>query len=226
MPRNNRIAPGGMIFHVLNRGNGRMRIFENDSDYLAFEKVLAQTLSLIPMRLLGYCLMPNHWHLVLWPRHDGELGRFMQRLTITHVRRWHEYRRTTGGGHVYQGTYKSFPLQTDHHLLTVLRYVESNPLRAGLVKQAERWPWCSLSGRDDAQQMLSDWPLDRPRDWAEIVNTIPQKEVEEVTASLIKGKPFGADAWQERIAAKLGLQSTLRPRGRPITQKNSAVATA
>ena len=89
MPRNNRIAPGGMVFHVLNRGNARMRIFEKEADYLAFEKVLAQTLGMIPVRLLAYCLMPNHWHLVLWPRQDGELGRFMQRLTITHVRRWH-----------------------------------------------------------------------------------------------------------------------------------------
>ena len=103
MPRNNRIAPGGMVFHVLNRGNGRMRIFHKMADYLAFEKVLAETLKIIPLRLLGYCLMPNHWHLVVWPRHDGDLGRFMQRLTVTHVRRWHEHRHSSGAGMFIRG---------------------------------------------------------------------------------------------------------------------------
>ena len=208
-----------MVFHVLNRGNGRMRIFDKEPDYLAFEKVLAQTLAMIPVRLLGYCLMPNHWHLVLWPRQDGELGRFMQRLTITHVRRWHEHRHSVGGGHVYQGIYKSFPIQSDGHLLTVLRYVESNALRAGLVRRAERWAWSSLSGRNGAQQMLSEWPVERPRDWVGIVNDVPEKEVEAVRASLAKSRPFGTDVWQKRTAEKLGLQSTFRERGRPRKRK-------
>jgi putative transposase len=189
-----------MVFHVLNRGNGRMRIFDKEPDYLAFEKVLAQTLAMIPVRLLGYCLMPNHWHLVLWPRQDGELGRFMQRLTITHVRRWHEHRHSVGGGHVYQGIYKSFPIQSDGHLLTVLRYVESNALRAGLVRRAERWAWSSMSGRNGAQQMLSEWPVERPRDWVGIVNDVPEKEVEAVRARLAKSRPYGTDEWQKRTA--------------------------
>ncbi len=215
MPRNNRVAPGGMVFHVLNRGNGRMRIFHKEADYLAFEKVLGETLKVIGARLLGYCLMPNHWHLVLWPREDGELGRFMQRLTVTHVRRWHEHRHSTGGGHVYQGVYKSFPVQSDEHLLTVLRYVESNAARAGLVKRAERWAWSSLSGREQAQQMLSEWPVERPRDWVEMVNEIPEREVEGVRRSVLKGSPYGGEMWQKRMAGKLGLENTLRARGRP-----------
>src|ERR1051325_4001739 len=156
MPRNNRVAPGGVVFHVLNRRNSRMRIFLKEGDYLAFEKALEETLKVVAVRLLGYCLMPNHWHLVLWPRHDGELGRFMQRLTVKHVRRWHEHRQSTGGGHVYQGTYKSFPVPSDRHLLAVLRYVESNALRARLVQRAQRWPWSSLSERKTVQQMLSE----------------------------------------------------------------------
>src|SRR5690349_18090492 len=98
MPRTARVAPGGVVFHVLNRGNARSPIFEADGDYAAFLRALAETLARFPrLRLLAYCLMPNHWHLVLWPASDGELGRFMQRLTVTHVRRWHEFRRTTGG---------------------------------------------------------------------------------------------------------------------------------
>ena len=110
MPRTARQAPGGMIFHVLNRGNARDRIFEDDADYAAFEKVLAETQAEVFVRILSYCLMPNHWHLVLWPLRDGDLGRFMQRLTTTHARRWHLHHHTVGTGHLYQGTYKSFPI--------------------------------------------------------------------------------------------------------------------
>ena len=201
-----------------------MRIFLKEGDYLAFEKALEETLKVVAVRLLGYCLMPNHWHLVLWPREDGELGRFMQRLTVRHVRRWHEHRHSTGGGHVYQGIYKSFPVQSDEHLLTVLRYVESNALRAGLAKQAEQWAWSSLSGREQAQQMLSDWPVDRPRDWVEMVNEVPEKEVEAVRRSVVKGRPFGGEMWQKRVAARLGLENTFRARGRPKRERKVAEA--
>src|SRR5881394_445180 len=124
MPRTNRVTPGGMVFHVLNRGVGRMRLFRSDSDYMAFENILEKTLAVQPMRVCAYCLMPNHWHLVLWPKRDGELARFMQKLTITHVRRWVEHRHRVGYGGVYQGRYKSFPLQDDAHFTTVVRYVE------------------------------------------------------------------------------------------------------
>ena len=113
MPRTARQSPGGMIFHVLNRGNARDQIFDRDSDYAAFEKVLAESQEQVSVRILSYCLMPNHWHLVLWPFRDGDLGRFMQRLTTTHVRRWQLHHRSVGTGHLYQGTYKSFPVEED-----------------------------------------------------------------------------------------------------------------
>ena len=139
MPRSARSAPGDVVFHCLNRGNDRAEIFSKEGDYAAFEKVMAEVLDLVPMRLLAYCLMPNHWHLLLWPREDGDMGRFMHRLTVTHVRRWHEHRHSTGRGHVYQGTYKSFPVQRDKNFLKVARYVERNALRANLVEHAEDW---------------------------------------------------------------------------------------
>ena len=147
MPRVARIAPGGIVFHVLNRGNARAQIFANDYDFAAFERVMADTLAQVPVQLLAYCLMPNHWHLVLRPRRDGELGRFMQRLTTTHVRRWRLARGTVGEGHLYQGTYKSFPVQNDDHLLTVARYIERTPVRTGLVARAEQWRWSSCPAK-------------------------------------------------------------------------------
>ena len=113
------------------------RIFAKEADYAAFERVMKETVARKPMRILGYLIMPNHWHLVLWPEQDGQLGAFMQRLTTTHVRRWHLHRKSVGWGHLYQGTYKSFPIETDEHLLAVVCYVERNALRAGLVERAE-----------------------------------------------------------------------------------------
>ncbi|HEX4125334.1 MAG TPA: transposase, partial [Tepidisphaeraceae bacterium] len=88
------------IFHCLNRGNDRRELFADDGDYADFERVLASTLKAVPVRLLAYCLMPNHWHLLLWPKKEGELSRFMQRLTTTHVRRWHTRRHGEGRGHL------------------------------------------------------------------------------------------------------------------------------
>jgi len=219
-----------MIFHVINRGNDRGGIFDDDADYAAFMRVLAETLELVPgMRLLSYCLMPNHWHLVLWPRGGGELGRFVQRLTVTHVRRWHEHRRSTGRGHLYQGTYKSFPVQSDRHLVLLCRYVERNALRAGKVERAEQWLWSSLwlgqhTGTAPAKEfagLLTEWPLQRPGDWAAFVNRAETPaELAALRESVRRGRPWGEPAWQQRTAKRLNLQATFRRRGRP--RKNSS----
>src|SRR5580692_6316794 len=137
MPRRLRGKTGGYVFHVLNRAVGRAMLFKKNGDYAAFEKVLQEGLEWQPMRVLAYCVMPNHWHLVVWPRHDGELSEFVGWLTLTHTQRWHAYRQSTGSGPVYQGRFKSFPIQEDDHLYAASRYVERNALRARLVRRAE-----------------------------------------------------------------------------------------
>ena len=160
MPRQARSAPGGLVYHVMNRGNGRSRIFRKKADYAAFEHVLREALHRTPTRLLGWCLMPNHWHLVIWPRADGELTAFVRWLTHTHTQCWHAHYHTSGQGHVYQGRFKSFPIEEDEHLLTVLRYVERNALRANFTQRAEDWRWGSLwvrhSGPAELRDLLSD----------------------------------------------------------------------
>ena len=174
MPSTARVAPGGMVFHVLNRGVARMQLFEKAADYQAFEQVLRDTLDQSPMRICAYAVMPNHWHLLLWPECDGELAAFMQRLTITHVRRWQEHRGYAGLGHVYQGRYKSFPVESDEHFWVVARYVERNALRANLVLRAEEWRWSSLWQRchptGEERSLLAAWPIDMPANWLERVN--------------------------------------------------------
>jgi putative transposase len=208
-----------MVFHVLNRGVGRRTLFDKHGDYLAFEKVLEETLRTRPMRLCAYCLLPNHWHFVAWPEHDGDLGAFMQQLTNTHVKRWKEHRHEVGYGHLYQGRYKSFPVETDEYFYQVVRYVERNALRANLVARAEAWCWSSLgrANREDAAfPLLSAWPLPRPVDWLEIVNR-PQseEELEALRRCVTRGCPFGSADWVAATARWLGLESTLRQRGRP-----------
>jgi REP element-mobilizing transposase RayT len=122
MGRPHRAAQGGYVYHVLNRANARMRIFDDEAGYDAFERVLLEAVERTQTRLLAYCLMPNHWHLIVWPRKDDELSRFVGWLTLTHTQRWHAHRRTTGSGHLYQGRFKSFPVQEDEHFYTVARY--------------------------------------------------------------------------------------------------------
>lgn len=220
MPRPTRAVVAGMVYHVLNRANARMAIFHADADYQAFEQVLGEARQKVPVRLLAYCLMPNHWHLLLWPERATDLPAFMHWVGVTHTQRWHAAHGTTGYGHLYQGRYRSFPVQTDHHYLTVQRYVERNPLRASLVKRAQDWRWSSLwrrlSGTDEQRSLLSDTPLPLPNRWVELVNrSQPKEQMEALQKSVLRGRPFGEDAWVTRTAARLDLASTLRPRGRP-----------
>ena len=210
-----------MIFHVLNRGNDQRTIFGNEDDYAAFLRLFGQTQEAAPMRVLAYCLLSNHWHLLLWPEKDGQLAAFMQRLTTTHVRRWHLHRHSVGRGHLYQGTYKSFPVQDDEHFYAVCRYAERNALRANLVGRAEEWRWCSLAQRQGRQLLeetvrLCDWPLPRPRNWVGLVNEVQMEgELDALCRSVRRGCPFGDEVWQRTTAKQLGLEFTQRPRGRP-----------
>ena len=143
MPRRPRIAPGGLVYHVLNRGVARLPLFEKPADYDAFLRVVAAALDRCPMRILAFALMPNHWHFVVWPESDGHLTTFFRWLTHTHTMRWHAHYHNVGTGHVYQGRFKSFPVAGDDHYLQLCRYVERNALRARLVNRAEDWRWGS-----------------------------------------------------------------------------------
>jgi putative transposase len=202
----------------MNRGAKRATIFACDGDYLAFQKILHEGLAQAEVALFAYCLMPNHWHLVVSPHADGHLSQFMHWVTTTHARRWQLAHGSTGHGAVYQGRFKAIPIKDDHHFLWVSRYVERNPLRAGLVECAEQWRWSSLGCGDDLRQAaITEWPIPPPKNWVDWVNT-PQA-LEEVSlrkfrASIRTNEPFGDDAWQHGIKARLGLIAA-RGRGRP-----------
>jgi putative transposase len=220
MPRRLRVSSGGFAYHVLNRAIGKERLFEHDKDYLAMERVIERTHKRLPIRLISYCLMSTHWHFVLWPKEDGELSEFMRLLTVTHTQRWHAFHGTAGTGPLYQGRFRSFPIQQDDHFLTVCRYVERNALRANVVKSAQRWPWCSLAKRAERRPPswllpMKQWPVDAPSDWKSWVNRAEtEAELKALRTCVKRGRPYGDDRWEGRTAEQLELQSTLRSRGR------------
>jgi putative transposase len=219
---------------VLNRGNARSEVFHDADDYAAFVELMVAACERVAMRIVSWCLMPNHFHLVVWPRADGDLARWMQWLMTSHVRRYH--RRYGTSGHVWQGRFKSFPIQrrrpgaperasgvieTADPVWTAVRYVERNPLRANLVRRAENWRWSSLhvlGSRPGAAKLavVLTEPTPRPRGWVKLVNQAQsEEELAAMRRSVTRGTPLGGEAWVRRIAAQLGLESTLRPRGRP-----------
>jgi len=228
MGRPKRIALGGYIYHVINRSNGRSQIFNTAGDYKAFERTLWQASERFGMRVLSYCIMPNHWHLILWPREDGDLSRFMGWLTLTHTQRWHAHKKSVGTGHLYQGRFKSFVVESNQYFLNVCRYVERNAVRAGLVEHAEDWQWSSLwrrmTGNEESQSLLADWPVACPQDWLSLVNQCDseagtERDLVALRSCVNRGRPFGSIEWVEQTADSLALRSTLNPRGRPKKEK-------
>src|SRR5260370_30583714 len=131
MPRAARPVADGLLYHTLTRGNNRADICFAPKDYLTFLKALEQTQKRYPFRLVGYCLMTNHFHLLLSPEPGQSISRLLQSLTVAHT--WHYHQAQGTVGHVWQGRFKSPVIQEDEHALIVLRYIEANPLRAGMV---------------------------------------------------------------------------------------------
>lgn len=183
-----RLAAGG-IHHVLNRGALRHGLFETEADCRLFIASLRDALARHPVALLAWCLMPNHWHLLVRSNADDGLPRFVRWLTLAHSRRWQALHARSGVGTLYQGRYRSTLVEGDEHLLTVLRYVERNPVRAGLVPNAADWPWSSarerISGRGS---LLAPFPIRLPADWPRLVNE-PQTSAEETAARLMARRP-------------------------------------
>ena len=164
--------------------------------------------------------MPNHWHLIFKLLTDLELSEFMHLLTLTHTKRWHAYYETVGTGPIYQGRYKSFPVENGEHFLKVARYVERNALRANLVERAQDWSWSSLNMRANPSAFpsvrLFEWPQAVPENWVELVNRPDSKsELNALRRSVNKGTPFGEERWQLETANRLKLESSLRNPGRP-----------
>ena len=224
MPRPLRPIDDHLVYHVINRGNNRAPVFHDDEDYAAFLRAIGDLKQRRPFAFYGYCLMPNHVHLLLRPL-ETLISRIMQSLLVSHTQRYHRCHHS--GGHVWQGRFKSPVIQDDEHFLTVLRYIEANPLRARMVDASEDYRWSSFAahglGRADpvldsltAYESLAKTPQTRRRRWSGFVHKTPSdEELAAIRRSCSTGLPLGTPAWVERLAARLGLNLTIRPRGRP-----------
>ncbi|MEK7128747.1 MAG: transposase [Patescibacteria group bacterium] len=220
MPRNARVDVGGEVYHVINRANGRLRIFNKDEDYQLFEKLLLETKELIGMRILAYELMSNHWHLVLYPKNDGDLGAFMHRLSNAHTRKVHARTNTNGSGHLYQGRYKSFLVDSENYLLAVIKYVERNAVRAKLVRRCEDWQWGGawrrVHGTTEQKKLLDRIPTSLPDDYTKWINASERPDnLDAIRISVNKSVPYGRAGWIEKMVLKHHLESTLKSPGRP-----------
>ena len=225
MARQARVDVANIPYHVINRAVGRCRIFSKDKDYQLFIDLLEFAKEKTGMRILAFTIMPNHWHLVLYPQNEGDLKIFMHLLTNAHTRKVHTLTKTIGTGPLYQGRYKSFIIQTDAHLLTVIKYVERNPVRAGLSSRTEEWKWGSTwvrtSGTPKQKKLLSEGPTPLPINHLAWVNTEENKDVlERLRTSSNKGTPFGVDAWVTKMVDTHKMHATLRGSGRPKGSKN------
>ncbi|MCK5564000.1 MAG: transposase [Planctomycetes bacterium] len=218
MTKRKRITKGGIAYHVLNRANGKLRIFKKDLDFIAFENILAEGIERFSMRLCGYCIMSNHWHLLLWPAEDHSMSDFMHWVTVTHVRRWHTAHGTTGIGHLYQGRYKSFPIQHNHHYLKTMRYIETNPCRARIAQTPADWQWSSYAQRTGTQKPfdLNPGPLPIPEKWPQIVNeALSDKDTTQIDNCIKREYPYAQNDWMQKNAKILKLNLEKKKRGRP-----------
>ncbi len=225
MGRTLRPHDDGLLYHAINRGNDRQVVFADDEDHHAFLHSLARTQLRYPFRLYAYCLMSNHFHLLLRPEPGITISRILQSLTIAHT--WHFHRRHRSTGHVWQGRFKSPVVQDDAHLWAILRYIEANPLRARMVADPAHHRWSSYPAHGEG---LADPLLTPPPEWADLGRAEPARraawrrkvmadqpdaEVESIRRSLRGGHPFGDPAWVESIAQTLGQPLIRRPPGRP-----------
>jgi putative transposase len=216
MPRIPRGLTKGFYYHIINRGNDKKIVFRKAYDYSAFLDLVLTAKERYPVKLIAYCLMPNHFHFVLSPEEENSLSAWMQWLMTSHVRRYHRHYESSG--HVWQGRFKSFPIQGDNHLLVVMRYVEGNPVRAGLKSSARDWKWSShLERTGKTPRILTDEiSLVLPESWTAYVDQPwSEKDLEQVRESVNRQAPFGSSQWQSATSLKMGLESTIRPRGRP-----------
>jgi len=225
MPRTSRFVVANYCYHVLNRSNKKARIFHSSGDYDQFLAAVHLAQQRVHVPILAACLMPNHFHLVMRPQSAADLGRWMQLAFTTQVR-WHHAKYDTSG-RLWQGRFKAFLIQQDHHLLTVMRYVERNALRANLVERAEDWKWGSLGWRSAGTPpvILAESPVPLPSYWRHLVNE-PQTaaEISEIRTCVNRQRPFGEQAWVADKVQELGIEHSLIPVGRPRKSKSVPIS--
>ena len=203
MPRYSPAGSAGVVFHVVNRAVQGQLLFQDFGEYLAFRPLFVHALEIVPIQVFAYCLMPNHVHLLLSPSVDGQLGAFMKRLTSRHAQSLRRWRGTEGRGAMYQARFRASAVDNEDYFYTVARYIERNPVRAGLARQAEDWLWSSASPSGAMHGVeLAEWPVPKPRNWHTILqDTESDKTLDFLRTRTRRGLPISDKAPNEPISA-------------------------
>src|SRR3954468_9803360 len=218
MPRHARVSPDGFVQHVLNRGDHREPLFHKPADFHAFLRAVTDTAARIPMRILAYCIMRNHFHFVLWPYAGADLPHFMHLLMTIHIARYRRHYPPTSPGHIYQDRYTNVLVETGPSVLRVSRYVEANAFAAHLVPRAEHYQWSSaFAGAHEIDRpQISEGPIERPANWTEFLNLrTASAERKHIQRCAKRGAPYGSPAWTEHVVKEFNLEHTVRHPGRP-----------
>lgn len=167
MARKHRSCPRGLIFHLCNRAAGDLTLFKNPYDYLQILQTFREAMETFPISLYAYCMMPNHWHLLVRPHHRDAISRFMHWFGTTHATRYRKSHESVGQGALYQNRFRSHPVEGSAAFFKTAAYIERNPLSAGLVAEAPAWPWSSAA----YSPILSTekWPFPKPANWSRLV---------------------------------------------------------
>lgn len=211
------------MYHIINRGNGKQTVFLKEEDYQAFKEMLAESRVRFSIKLYAFCLMPNHFHFVAQSAQAELYSEWMHWLTTTHAKRYLKH--YGGSGHVWQGRFKSFLIDENEYFLTVLRYVESNPVRAGLVETAGFWKWSSFAERfqENENNLIEKSSLVSPSFWAEWVGqALSEAELNSIRNCVKRQIPYGRRSWQEKVCKILGVESLLKSIGRPKKKRCQA----
>ena len=220
MPRIPRGQQAGNVYHTINRGNGRATVFHKNQDYEAFLSLLGDAKGRHPVKIFAFCLMPNHFHFVLEPSHEKS-SESVHAVAIDEPREALSQAHYGGSGHIWQRRFKSFPVQRNEHLITVIRYVLQNPVRASLCASAKEWNWSSLR----RTELVDAWLVKDQDGWLnELEQPLPARQLDSVRECVNRQRPFGKTDWQREIARVFGLKSTLRARGRPQNEKKSSLS--
>jgi len=203
-PRTRRFAPIDFAHHVINRGNERRRIFFADRDYETFLRLMWYAKERHPVEVFGVCLMPNHFHALMRPRAAGALSAYWQWVLGCYACDLRSTTNTLGYGHVFQRRFWNRGIEDRRHFLAVLRYIEANPVRAGLTNRAEQWRWGSAALRHTSRGFLLDpLPFVLPDDWIEIVNSPqPFADLDAIRNPEPRGRPVKSQSGPQDEARK------------------------
>jgi putative transposase len=201
----------------MNRSAKQLALFDAPADYDLFLQVLVEAERACPIRLLEYCVMPNHWHLLVWPERDDQIVRYMRWITGVHGQRWRRAKGLVGKGAVYQGRYRWVVVQDGDHFDVARRYVHQNPVRAHLVEYCDEWPWSSASptGRH-ARPALARSPVEAPPPNTRTAPMLPEATVRQMQSSLRANQPFGDPAWRLELEARTWLAAVLEAERKPL----------